>query len=135
MHNSMICKAKKLGNSCEKAAKVAVFVAAMVGFAGTSAHAASAFTPTDKVNRLLVMEDSFGQCMAHLQGDPRSVLPGCGYNWVSFDCAGDFHSAAFGEIMFQQVQMAYALNKEIRVQVTDEQMHNGYCVAKRVDLR
>ena len=36
--------------------------------------------------------------------------------------------------MFESAQMAFALDRELMVEVTDEMKHNGHCYARRVDV-
>jgi len=96
--------------------------------------AASAYL-TAKVNYTLVTADTrWGGCMALLSVSPSSVLPNCGYGWVSFSCTGDFTDPVRAYRMLDQAQLALARDSNVIVEITDEMMVNGYCFARRIDV-
>ncbi|MEM9003751.1 MAG: hypothetical protein AAGE59_09535 [Cyanobacteria bacterium P01_F01_bin.86] len=89
---------------------------------------------TAKVTRVLHTDDNkFGGCMAHLDVNPATVGLDC-RNWVSFSCTGDFTSKDNAYRMYDLSQMAFAMNKRVKVFINDEQKHNGFCVAERIDV-
>lgn len=84
---------------------------------------------------VLVMGDSrFGGCMVSLTTDPQSVLPSCAVGWVSLSCTGDFNDPVRAYRMLDQAQLAIATNMRMRIEISDTNKHNGYCVAYRVDV-
>ncbi len=90
---------------------------------------------TASVDRLLhITTSSFGGCMAQLSVTPASVGLACRGNWVSFSCSGDFASTQDAKTNFEMAQLAYALDKEVKVWADDSRTHNQYCFVSRVDL-
>jgi len=90
---------------------------------------------TAKVRRVLVHgDDTFGGCMANLSVNVKDSLPSCGNSWVTFSCSGDFTDPVRAYRMLDQAQLALSTGKKVYVQVRDNQKHNGYCFAKRIDV-
>ena len=85
-----------------------------------------------RVNRVLVTSDTtMGGCMAQLTVP---VGAGCTGYWVAFSCTADFADKDRAYRMFDMAQMAYTLNKRVTVFVDNTKLHNGYCVANRIDV-
>lgn len=91
---------------------------------------------TTTVQSILITSDTqYGGCMARLAVSPRSILPTCGSEWVTFSCSGDFTDVARAYRLLDQAQLAYTLKKKVLVVVDDARKHNGYCFASRIDLQ
>jgi len=99
---------------------------------------------TTAVARTLVSNQNlYGGCMAGLAvpintavvspGQPATTL-NCPGNYVSFSCTGTYNSKDLAFYMLDQAQLALSLNKQLYVTVDDTKLHNGYCVALRVDV-
>jgi hypothetical protein len=106
---------------------------------GTS-MAASGTIATASVTRVLVdggpTATNFGGCMAALSISPSDILPGCGRTWVTFSCTGTFATNVMQAYhLLDQAQLALAANKQVSVYFRDDQKHNGYCFANRIDVK
>jgi len=113
--------------------------AALLIVSGTS-MAASGVIATATVTRVLVdggpTATNFGGCMAALSVSPSTILPSCGPNWVTFSCTGSFATNMMQAYrMLDQAQLAMAANKQVTVYFRDDQKHNGYCFANRIDVK
>lgn len=87
------------------------------------------------VNQVLISGDaSFGGCMALLSADPQTVLPSCQNWWLSFSCSGDFIDPMRAYRMLDAAELALATGKQVQVFFQDDKMHNGYCLANRIDV-
>lgn len=96
---------------------------------------------TTTVTRTDVFSDIYGGCMAGLAvatntavvaaGQPTLNCPG---NYVSFSCTGTYSSKDIAFYMFDQAQLALALNKQVYLAIDDTKKHNGYCFATRIDV-
>ncbi|SDW18400.1 hypothetical protein [Thiocapsa roseopersicina] len=87
------------------------------------------------VNRVLIAVDArWGGCMAMLSANPQSVLPSCGSWWVTFSCTGDFTDRVRAYRMLDASELALATGKRVQVWFRDDKMHNGYCLADRLDI-
>ena len=85
--------------------------------------------------RTLTTDDGrFGGCMVQI--DQRVADSGldCPGSWVTFSCSGVHTSPDEGFRMFESAQMAFALNRPLMVEVTDEKKHNGHCYGRRIDV-
>jgi len=115
--------------------KLSAFAIATTAAVAFNSAVAATGTITAPVDRIMFDNDLYGACVAHFPAhNPKSVLPGCADNWITFDCDAQFNDENKAYEMFSLVQMAFALNKRVRITFTDEQTHNGWCVAKRVQL-
>lgn len=118
----------------------------MMGIAGLlalslGALAYGATTPViGKFNRTFSADDGMGGgCMAQLDVSLRDAGLDCSSNWVTFSCSGSGSQEAFTSRddayrKFDSALMAFALDKRVRVDVTDEQKQGGHCFGKRVDV-
>lgn len=79
-------------------------------------------------------ENLFGGCMALMSKAPSTVLPDCVSRWISFSCTGDFNAKDHANRMYDNAQMAMALNRRVKVVFSDLRKHNGHCVAHRIDV-
>ena len=91
---------------------------------------------TVKVTRTLVVaDDRWGGCAASLSESPADHgLPNCTGNWVTFSCSGDHTSKSNAMRMFDSAQMAFALDRRVRVSIDDTKTHNGFCFVSRIDV-
>lgn len=99
---------------------------------GTPVFAASG-TLVANVNRVLTTTDgNWGGCMAFLSVNAGSVLPACN-SWVTFSCTGEFADPLQAYRMVDQAQLALVTGKKVQLWIRDDRMHNGYCLADRID--
>ena len=90
---------------------------------------------TTTVERVLTSAGTlYGGCMALLEGEPSSTGLVCTGRWVTFSCSGDFASRQDALRNFEMAQLAYALEKRVRVTLQDNFTHNGYCFARRIEM-
>ena len=88
-----------------------------------------------KITRTLaVSDDRWGGCAVHLSVSPSTEGLHCSGNWVTFSCSGDHASKSNAARMFDSAQMAFALDKSVRVWVDDTKTHNGLCFVERIDV-
>ncbi len=93
---------------------------------------AADFFRTGTVLRVLTSADSFGGCMIQLD---TSINNGCPANgWVSLDCDNTYNSDAESKRKYAMALTALAANKSVSVKIDNTKIHNGYCVAERVDI-
>jgi len=113
---------------------------AMLGCAVTGLVAAlGAGAAPERINagakRTLTTDDGrFGGCMVQLDERIANAGLDCPGSWVTFSCSGVHTSPDEGFRMFESAQMAFALDRELMVEVPDEMKHNGHCYARRVDV-
>ena len=86
------------------------------------------------IRTLTTGDGRFGGCMVQLDESLSDAGLNC-TNWVTFSCTGEHTSKDEGFRMFESAQMAFALDKTIVLEVTDEKKHNGHCYARRVDVK
>ena len=84
--------------------------------------------------RIMVLEDSYGGCMVRLSTNPQTVLPACAASWVTLSCDGTFLPKDVSSRLLEQVQLGFALDKQLTVYIDDARRHNGFCLAYRVDV-
>lgn len=114
--------------------KIMVLAAIVTAFAGFSAQADLFRSDWTTVRTLLVHDEAFGGCMARLEVDMREVSGNqCG-EWVSFSCTNELLAPEQSQLLWDSIQLAYALKKDVRVQVDSNKKHNGHCVGKRIDF-
>lgn len=110
-----------------------------LGFALSSLNAGSVGADTGWVTgarvtiTLVDASGNYGGCMALLDKNPKSVLPACGNNWVSFSCTGTYAPKDLAYRMFDTAQLALVTNKTVAVLFDDTKLHNAYCYASRID--
>ncbi len=89
-----------------------------------------------KITRTLAADETkFGGCMAHLDVSPATEGLDCNSgNWVTFSCSGDHVSKSSALRMFDSAQMAFLMDRTVRVTVDDSRKHDGWCLAERIDV-
>jgi hypothetical protein len=108
------------------------FMAIALVFSSLS-HAGSG-TVSTRIDRVMLHETGFGNCMARLEKAPGSVGLNCKENWVSFSCSGDFQPKNIAAMSFSTAQLALVMDNKVNVVVDDGRKHNGYCFAKKIEL-
>lgn len=90
---------------------------------------------TTRINRTMVVaDDRWGGCAAQLSVAPADEgLPNCG-KWVTFSCTGVHTTKSRALTMFDQAQMAFVLDRQVRIFVDDSKTHNGLCFVDRIQL-
>ena len=92
---------------------------------------ATLFWATGKIDRTLA-DTSYGGCMVHLDV---IIANGCPANgWVSLDCKNTYYPAGEGDRKFNTALAAAIAGKTVSVYINNTQKHDGYCVAKRIDI-
>jgi len=78
----------------------------------------------------------YGGCMALLSSPINKATnsPNCPDNYVSFSCDGTYTTQAIAQTMYDQAQLALALNKQVYVKVDDTMLSNGFCTAVLIEL-
>jgi hypothetical protein len=112
---------------------ITVFMAVLMGSASVG-FAATVYVHGNVVRTLIADQDRWGGCMIWLDQVLADHGLNCPGRWVSFSCTGTFTTKDIAYRMFDSAQMAYALGKEVVVQVDDTKKHNGYCYAGRIDV-
>ena len=79
-------------------------------------------------------DDRFGGCAVLLADEPSEAGLSCSSRWVTFSCSGDHASKSNAARNFDSAQMAFALDKEVRVWIDDTKTHNGLCFVTRIDV-
>lgn len=102
--------------------------------AAISVAAAQARVEARATRTLTTGDGRFGGCMVQIDQSLRDSGLNC-TNWVTFSCSGVHTSVDEGVRMFESAQMAFALEKTMVLEVTDEKRHNGHCYARRVDVK
>lgn len=94
---------------------------------------------TGSVTRFLIQPGQFGGCMIQTSANLTDAgLVGCStFNWISLDCeATKGGSKASNSKMLELAQLAYVLDKQVRVNVTDyNRVAGNQCRANRLDLQ
>jgi hypothetical protein len=107
----------------------------IVGFGYHQPNVAAEAAVEAKVLRVLIQaDDSLGGCMALLSVNPGSLLPSCADGWVTFSCSGDYTDSVRAYRMLDQAQLAFATDRRVMVNFTDQRKHSGFCFANRFDI-
>lgn len=97
-----------------------------------SASAMSAKYDEQALVEELIVSNKLSECAVALQG---FSAPGiCGKKWLAFDCEGAVISKSQARGQFELAQMAFALEKPIRVWFSDENLSNGRCRVYQASL-
>ena len=102
----------------------------------TSAVSVNAATiwAVGKISRTLSSPD-LGGCTIIL-AKPVTIGEGCPENStaVSLDCEGVFVDKSVAARNYASAVVAASLGKTVSLRINNEQKHNGYCVANRLDI-
>lgn len=91
------------------------------------------FWKTGTIVRTLTDSTKYGGCMIQLSVGVGNGCPSNG--WVSLDCDAIFSDPGEGQRAYATALVALTLDKKISVHINNEQKHNDYCVATRLDIR
>ncbi len=107
-------------------------------FSSFSVYAETAYFIGKVVTTTILDNSIAGSCIVLMDRTLESQgLSGCDSGWVSFDCAGRLdRSKDISFRMFDQAQMAIALDRFVAVQVTDaaDRRLDGVCYGTRIDV-
>ena len=99
------------------------------------AAAATTENFTAKITRTLASEENvFGGCMVLLNKSPVSEGLDCFSSWVTFSCTGEHLNKSSALRMFDSAQMAFLMDRTVRVYVDDTRKHNRRCLVTRIDV-
>ena len=88
-----------------------------------------------KITRTLASDENvFGGCMVLLDKSPVSEGLDCTGSWVTFSCSGEHVSKSSALRMFDSAQMAFLMDRTVRVTVDDTRKHNTRCLVTRIDV-
>lgn len=86
------------------------------------------------VSKIIIDGENYGGCMVGFSPQMPSNM-NCRLDFVSLDCNGEsVNTKAHARLMLEMAQMAFALEKTVRLRVSDSQTINGFCVADYVRL-
>ena len=81
-----------------------------------------------KITELITTETTYGGCMAKLSKPISEVVNNCPSGWVTFSCDGSLgNSVPRASAMWESAQLAYALDKTVRVRIDNSKKLDGYC--------
>ena len=81
-----------------------------------------------RVTELITTETTYGGCMAKLSKSISEVVNNCPSGWVTFSCDGSLgNSVPRASAMWESAQLAYALDKKVRVRIDNSKKLDGYC--------
>ncbi len=92
---------------------------------------ATEFFRTGSINRFL-SDELYGGCMIRISASIGNGCPVAG--WVSLDCSATHSPAGVGNRMYATALTAFSLGRQVTVLVDNTEIHNGYCVARRLDM-
>lgn len=112
-----------------------VIVSLTVLMASAQAWSDRAMFTTD-VTKVFVHSSLYGQCMAKVKENIPSLLPSCNGGFVTFDCGAELPGSTRmnSSEKFNIAKTALVMGRSVRLEVTDDQSINGYCLATRIDL-
>ena len=107
----------------------------LLAFSGVVGAASSAFYAN--ISQIFVHDTTHGGCLIKLTKDPAANLPSCGANWLSLDCLAEFPEStkSIASQKLGMAQLAFVTSGQVRVEFTDSRKVNGYCFARRLDVR
>ncbi len=109
--------------------KVVAISSILLGLSNTAFSAE--FWRTGTVIRILSDSKYYGGCMVNISSN---IANGCPNNgWVSLDCSETFYQGQSKNNM-AIVLTALATNKRLSLKVDNSKKHDGYCIARRVDI-
>lgn len=116
--------------------KMKVFLFFTLLFQATFALAASSAFYAN-VQQIFVHDTTHGGCLIKLTKNPASSLGACGANWLTLDCLAEFPEStkSIASQKLGMAQLAFITEGQVRVEFTDSRIVNGYCFARRLDIR
>ena len=85
-------------------------------------------------NTLVADEGRWGGCMVRVDNSLADLGLDCRGKWVSFSCSGVFTEKDVAYRMFDQAQMAFAMERKVVIFVDDTKKHNDYCYGNRINV-
>ena len=103
------------------------------------AYAPASHATTAKVRGLVtktVIADQgrWGGCMVRMDKTLADSGLNCPSQWVSFSCSGIYTEKDVAYRMFDQAQMAFAMQRQVEIYVDDSKKHNEYCYGNRINV-
>jgi hypothetical protein len=90
---------------------------------------------TGNIERVMSLTGTlYGGCMALLDVEPADAGLDCRSRWITFSCSGDFASRQDAQKNFELAQLAFVMEKPVRVAVRDNRTHNGFCYSYRIEV-
>lgn len=109
-----------------------VIIATIIILSITTTAWSASIWKTGTVTRTLTDTQYYGGCMVLIS---TPIANGCPNNgWVSLDCDGTYSQAGEGQRAYASALVALSLGKQVSILVNTTQKHNGYCVARRLDI-
>ena len=100
----------------------------------TPAYSDTAWIANATIKRTLVRDKAYGNCMVQLDKAIADTGLDCAADWVTFSCDGTYNARDVASKMLDSAMMAFALGRQVSVQLDDNKKHHGYCVVKRIDV-
>ena len=103
-------------------------------FVGATA-AASVIVHNDvSIERIILDGQNYAGCMIGFTPSMPSNL-NCRLDFVSLDCNGDLvNTKTHAKSLLDMAQLAFIVEKKVRLRVSDEQTVNGFCTADYIRI-
>ena len=101
---------------------------------GPWVHAVNTSFDAEVERTLTAAGGIWGGCMVLTNVTLANEGLNCPSRWVTFSCSGVYAAKDIAYRMFDSGQMAMATGKSVRLYVTDQKKHNGFCYAFRIDV-
>ena len=86
------------------------------------------------IEKIILDGENYGGCMVGVSPNMPSNL-NCRLDFVSLDCDGALvNSKTHAKSMLDMAQLAFLVEKNVRLRVTDEQTINGFCTANYIRI-
>lgn len=116
--------------------KFGLVVTAIVAIIGSSEVLSATGTLSDvKVIELITTETTYGGCMAKVSKPISDTVDNCPGSWVTFSCDGSLgNSVPRASAIWESAQLAYALDKTVRVRIDNSKKLDGYCYSDYIRI-
>ena len=112
-----------------------ILLIAALCVAYTPANYAATAKVKGYITKTIVADDGrWGGCMVNVDIRLSDLGLDCPKKSVSFSCSGVFTEKDVAYRMFDQAQMAFAMERKVEIYVDDTKKHNGYCYANRINV-
>ena len=85
-----------------------------------------------KIRALYADADYYGNCLIWLPDTAPSIS--CPAAYYSADCKGTYNGKEASRLIWDSIQLSYALDNFVILVINDEKKHNGHCVVDRVTV-
>lgn len=110
-----------------------VLLAAGILVTGSTAFATQTHH-VGNIEKILLDGTRYGGCMVSMNPSLPSNL-NCRLDFVSLDCNGDLvNTKTHAKAMLDMAQLAFLVEKSVRIRVSDEQTINGFCTADYIRI-